>query len=156
MQVDKISILNNTIKYLKELEARVEELESNVDIANSETITKKKCPEELERTSDNYDTRKICMRVKPWVNKRKASDIDESDTELNRSIIKEGKPWDVKVHKKEQEVIIKIKCPYREYILLDIMDAINNMHLDAHTVQSSIVDGVFISTLKSKVCPLFF
>lgn len=156
MQVDKISILNDTIKYLKELEARVEELESCMDITDSKTRTRRQYLEVLEQTSDNYETRKIYKGMKPWVNKRKACDLDESDAELNRITIKEGKPWDVKVNMKEQEVMIEMKCPYREYILLDIMDAMNSMHLDAHTVQSSIVDGALILTLKSKVCLSFY
>lgn len=45
-----------------------------------------------------------------------------------------------------------MKCPYREYILHDIMDAINNLHLDAHTVESSTVDGVLTLAFKAKVC----
>ncbi|KAI4355066.1 hypothetical protein L6164_003878 [Bauhinia variegata] len=138
-EVDQISILSYTIKYLKELEARVEELESCMDNADSKARTRRKNPDVLEQISDNYDNRK-----------RKAFDIDEPETEPNRVAPKEGIPLDVKVNMKEQEVLIEMKCPYREYILLDIMDAINNLHLDAHTVQSSTEDGVLILTLKSK------
>lgn len=152
MQEEKISILGDTIKYLKELEARVEELESYMDIADSETRTKRKCPDVLEQISDNYGTRKIYKGMKPWMNKRKPCDIDETDTELDRLVSEEAKPLDVKVNMKEQEVLIEMRCPHREYILHDIMDAINNLHLDAHTVESSTIEGVLTLTLKSKVC----
>ncbi|XP_027905581.1 transcription factor EGL1-like isoform X3 [Vigna unguiculata] len=147
---EKISILGDTIKYLKRLETRVEELESYMEVADTEARTRRKCPDVLEQMSDNYGTRKICMGVKPWMNKRKASGFDEMDTELERIVCEEAKALDVKVKVKEQEVLIEMKCPYREYILYDIMDTINNLHLDAHTVESSTSDGVLSLTLKSK------
>ncbi|XP_027336895.1 transcription factor EGL1-like [Abrus precatorius] len=149
-EVDKISILGDTIKYLKELETRVEELESYMNIADSEARTKRKCLDVLEQMSDNYGARKICMGMKPWINKRKACDIDEIDTDIDRVVSEEAKSLDVKVNMKEQEVLIEMKCPYRKHVLYDIMDTINNLHLDAHTVESSTFDGVFTLTLKTK------
>lgn len=61
-------------------------------------------------------------------------------------------PSNVKVAMREKEVEVEMKCSYREYILLDIMDEINNLHLDVHSVQSSTIDGILTVTLKSKVC----
>ncbi|XP_020206495.1 transcription factor EGL1 [Cajanus cajan] len=149
-EMEKISILGDTIKYLKKLETRVEELESYMEVADPEARTKRKCPDVLEQMSDNYGARKICMGMKPWINKRKGCGIDEIDTELERIVSEDAKALDVKVNVKEQEVLIEMKCPYREYILYDIMDTINNLHLDAHTVESSTSDGVLSLTLKSK------
>nr|KYP77070.1 Transcription factor EGL1 [Cajanus cajan] len=155
-EMEKISILGDTIKYLKKLETRVEELESYMEVADPEARTKRKCPDVLEQMSDNYGARKICMGMKPWINKRKGCGIDEIDTELERIVSEDAKALDVKVNVKEQEVLIEMKCPYREYILYDIMDTINNLHLDAHTVESSTSDGVLSLTLKSKVCHAIF
>ena len=92
------------------------------------------------------------MGMKPNINKRKACVLDEMDTGLDRIVSEEAKPLDVKINMKEQEVLIEMKCPYREYILYDIMDAINNLHIDAQTVESSTIDGVLTFKLKSKVC----
>ncbi|KAL1366786.1 hypothetical protein HN51_020856 [Arachis hypogaea] len=156
-EVEKISILGDTIKYLKELETRVEELESYMDMADSEARTKRKCPDMLEQISDNYEARKVYNKGmrKPWMmNKRKACDIDEKNIEeIDRFVVSKednNKPLDVKVNMKEQEVLIEMQCPYREYILHDIMDAINNLHLDAYSVESSTNEGVLTLTLKSK------
>ncbi|KAH7522603.1 hypothetical protein FEM48_Zijuj07G0156100 [Ziziphus jujuba var. spinosa] len=143
-EIDKASILNDTIKYLKELEARVEELESYMGSVNYESRARKKYLDIVEQTSDNYKNGKTT-----WITKRKACDIDETDPDLSRVIHKEGPP-DIKVSLKDQEVLIEMRCPYREYILLDIMDAINNLHLDAHSVRSNNHDGVLTLTLKSK------
>ncbi|KAJ4728285.1 Basic helix-loop-helix transcription factor [Melia azedarach] len=149
-EVDKASILCDTIKYLKKLEARVEELESCMNSVDYEARSRRNFPEMLEQTSDNYDNRKIDNGKKPWLNKRKVCDIDETDPELNEVGLKDGLP-DVKVSMKDnKEVVIEMRCPYREYILLDIMDAINNLHLEAYSVISWNLDGVIKLTLKSK------
>ncbi|XVF33331.1 hypothetical protein REPUB_Repub17cG0159200 [Reevesia pubescens] len=152
-EIDKASILKDTIKYLKKLEARVEELESCKDSMDFEARPRRNCLDVVEQTSDNYETRKVNNVKKSCINKRKACDIDESHqtgSELDRVIPKHGLTPDVKVSIKELEVIIEIRCPSREFLLLDIMDAINNLHLDAHTVQSSTLEGVVLVTLKSK------
>lgn len=117
-----------------------------------EAIARRKYLDSAEKTSDNYDKINMDNVKKPWLNKRKACDIDETDPDLNRLVPRESLPLDVKVILKEQEVLIEMRCPYREYILLDIMDAINNLYLDAHSVQSSTLDGVLTLSLTSKVC----
>ncbi|CAL0318373.1 unnamed protein product [Lupinus luteus] len=147
---DKISILGETIKYLKQLEARVEELESYMDIVDSAAKTKRKCPEVLEQISDNYGARKTYKGMKPLMKKKNACDVDETDTDLERVINEEARPLNVKVDMKDEEVLIEMKCIYREYLLHDIMDALNNLYLDAHTVESSTIDGVLTFALKAK------
>lgn len=149
-EIDKASVLSDTIKYMKELEARVEELESCMDSVDFEARARRKYLDMVEQISDNYDMKKIDNGRKSWMNKRKACDIDETDPELNRAVAEDGLPLDVKVSIKEQEVLIEMRCPYREYILLDVMDAINNLHLEAHSVQSSAPNGILTLTLKSK------
>lgn len=147
-EVDKASILNDTIKYLKKLEARVEELESCMYSVDSEPRPKRNYTEMVEQTSDNYDNKKLDNHKKPWINKRKACNIDETDPELNKVVPKDGLA-DVKVSIQEMDVLIEMSCPSREYILPDIMDAINNLHLDAYSVVSSNLDGVLTLALKS-------
>ncbi|KAH7577928.1 hypothetical protein JRO89_XS01G0317300 [Xanthoceras sorbifolium] len=149
-EIDKASILNDTIKYLKKLEARVEELESCMDSIDSEARPRKNYLEMVEQTSDNYDNKSNDYSKKPWINKRKACYIDDTDPELDKYVLKDGMPFDVKVSMKEKEVLIEMRCPYREFILLDIMDAMNNLHLDAYSVVSSNLDDILTVALKSK------
>lgn len=150
VQIDKASILDDTILYLKELEARVEELESCMDSTDLEGRSLlRKFPDTGEETSDNYVKDIVNAKKKPWINKRKASDIEEklagdSSKDNNQSL-------GVNVKIKGLEVSIEIRCLYREYLLLDIMEALNNLHLDANSVQSSTIDGVLTLILKSKV-----
>ncbi|XP_057980949.1 transcription factor EGL1-like isoform X2 [Malania oleifera] len=149
-KIDKASILHDTIEYLKELEAKVEELESCMDLTEYDGKSRRKFSDQVEQISDNYDDRKIENSKKHWVNKRKASDIDEIEPQLNKIVPADGLPLDMKVSIKEQEVLIEMRCPWREYLLLDIMDAINNLHLDAHSVQSSNINDILNLTLNSK------
>ncbi|XP_059634179.1 transcription factor EGL1-like isoform X2 [Cornus florida] len=152
-KIDKASILGDTIEYLKELEARVGELESCVGLAKYEGTARRKNPDMVEQTSDNYENRRIDYTKKAWINKRKACDIDETGPELSNILPKDGPQLDMKVSIKEQEVLIEMRCPSREYLLLDIMDVINNLNLDAHSVQSSNVDGILTLTVQSKPIP---
>ncbi|KAM7511986.1 hypothetical protein LguiB_010861 [Lonicera macranthoides] len=144
-KMDKASILDNTIQDLKELEAQIQEFESCSDLLESEARTGTTFPDMVEHISDNYGS-------KPRLYKRKACYIDETDMDPDVvAISKNDIPLDMKVHIHEHEVLIEMTCLSREYILLDIIEAINNLNLDAHSVQSEICDGVLTLTLKSKV-----
>ncbi|KAF2315309.1 hypothetical protein GH714_038791 [Hevea brasiliensis] len=149
-EIDKASILDDMIRYLEELEARVEELESCKNLVEYTARPRRSELEMAEKTSDNYENMKFENGKKVWIKKRKASFIYETEPELNVMVTEDVLPTDVKVSMREKEVLIEMKCAYREYILLDIMDEINNLHLDVHSVQSSSIDGILTASLKSK------
>ncbi|XP_047341388.1 transcription factor EGL1-like [Impatiens glandulifera] len=152
-EIDKASILDDTILYLKELEARVEELESCIDPSDCEAVTRTRRrqnyhKEMVEQTSDNiYNNGADNCKRRPWiVNKRKACNIDETDPSKKGSLSME-----MKVNIKEENVLIEMKCVWREYLLIDIIDAIGSLNLEAYSVQSSNADGILTITLQSKV-----
>lgn len=149
-EIDKESILSDTINYLKQLESRVAELESFKGWIDHEAGHRRSYMDTGDQTSDNDDIKRIDNGKRSWVNKRKALDIDEAELELDGVSPQDGMPLDLKVCTKEKEVLIEIRCPYREYMLLDLMDEINKLQLDVHSVQSSTLDGIFALTLKSK------
>nr|QTO65820.1 GLABRA3-like protein [Aristolochia deltantha] len=148
-KIDKASVLGDTIEYLRELERRVEELEACKEFADCEPREIRKHPDVVERTSDNYGHNAIAIEKKNLINKRKASDIDEVDAELNWVVSKDGLA-DVTVTIVDKEVLVELRCPWRECLLLEIVDAVSSLHLDAYSVQSSTTDGVLALTLKSK------
>ncbi|XP_052307441.1 transcription factor EGL1 isoform X2 [Populus trichocarpa] len=147
-KVDKVSILDDTIQYLQELERKVEELECRRELL--EAITKRKPEDTVERTSDNCGSNKIGNGKNSLTNKRKAPDIDEMEPDTNHNISKDGSADDITVSMNKGDVVIEIKCLWREGILLEIMDAASHLHLDSHSVQSSIMDGILSLTIKSK------
>ncbi|KAF6175116.1 hypothetical protein GIB67_022797 [Kingdonia uniflora] len=141
---DKESILSDTIEYLKELERRVDELESCREIVEEfDARERKKHPDIAERTSDNYGT-----RLK--INKRKACDMDEMDPDLDWGLPEDVLTMDLTVQMVGNEVFIDIFCPWRECLILEIMDAVSNLQLDAHSVQSSTTHDTLTLNLKSK------
>ncbi|RVX10053.1 Transcription factor GLABRA 3 [Vitis vinifera] len=104
-KIDEVSILGDTIEYLKKLEARVEELETSMDLQTElDARARQKYLDMVEQTSDNYDDKMIDDGKKLWINKRKACDIDETDLEINEIIPKDSLPSsDMKVRINEQE-----------------------------------------------------
>uniref|UniRef100_A0A1D1Z6E0 Transcription factor GLABRA 3 n=1 Tax=Anthurium amnicola TaxID=1678845 RepID=A0A1D1Z6E0_9ARAE len=147
-KTDKASILDDAIKYLKELENRVDNLESYLELRDSEARGRKH-PDITERTSDNYGRDIIASGKKYSICKRKACEVKEQGFENCLILSKDGM-MDINVTIIEKEVVIQMSCPWRDYLLLEIVDAISNLHLEAHSVQSSNVDGNLSLTIKSK------
>ncbi|MBA0853203.1 hypothetical protein Goshw_014741 [Gossypium schwendimanii] len=141
-KADKVSILDVTIEYLQALERRVAELES---CRKSEARTK------IERTSDNYGNNKTNNGKKSSLSKRKAYDVvDEADQEIGYVASKDGSTDNVTLSMNNKELLIEFKCPWREGILLEVMDALSILNLDCHSVQSSTTEGILSLTIKSK------
>ncbi|KAG5228352.1 hypothetical protein OIU78_009862 [Salix suchowensis] len=147
-KVDKVSILDDTIEYLQELERKVEELGSSRELL--EVLTKRKPQDTAERTSDNYGSNKIGNGKNSLTNKRKAPGIDEMEPDVNHNVSKDGSADNITVSMNKEDVLIEIKCLWKEGILLEIMDVASHFHLDSHSVQSSTMDGILSLTIKSK------
>ncbi|XP_065858301.1 transcription factor GLABRA 3-like [Euphorbia lathyris] len=149
-KVDKVSILDETIEYVQELQRRVQELESCKDPREVEGRTRGRPQDAVERTCDNYGSCKTGHKKKAlMMNKRKASEFDEMEEEIEFSITKEGSA-EISVTVNDKDVIIEMKCPWKEGLLVEIMDAVSYLHLDSHSVQSSTIDGTLSLTIKSK------
>lgn len=146
-----MSVLDDTIEYLKELKRRVEELESSKESTELEARGSRRTPDTAERTSDNYGNNRVGNGKKTLLNKRKACDIDELESNSNLILLKDDSTENIKVSVNERNVLIEMKFPWRECLLLEIMDAVSNLHLDSHSVQSACVDGILSLTIKSKV-----
>ncbi|OMO79547.1 hypothetical protein CCACVL1_13603 [Corchorus capsularis] len=146
-KVDKVSILDDTIEYLQDLERRIEELESSREITESEARTKRKPPDHVERTSDNYGNNKISNGKKSFLNKRKACDIDEAELEVDFVGLKDN---NITVSMNKKDFVIEFRCPWREGILFEIMDELSIINLDCHSVQSTTTEGILTVNIKSK------
>ncbi|OWM72045.1 hypothetical protein CDL15_Pgr017928 [Punica granatum] len=143
---DKVSVLDDTIEYLKQLVRRVEELECTV----SEENHRRKLPQDTsERTCDNYGENKLgigkrhSVSKRPSVSKRKAQEMDETGTEINCT-------ENLIVTVEDKEVVIEMKCKWREGLLLEVINAASNLRLDSHSVQTSTADGILSLAMRSK------
>ncbi|XP_027360621.1 transcription factor EGL1-like [Abrus precatorius] len=147
---DKISILDDAINYLRKLEKKVRELEAQRVLIDLEARTKRTPQDMVERTSDNYCNNKFDSKKKSVVNKRKASDIDEKRRGISSKALKKASASNVTICMRDNEILIEMNCLWRERVLLKIMEAINSLCLDCHSVQSSEADGNLNLTIKSK------
>ncbi|KAL1834805.1 hypothetical protein ACET3Z_004456 [Daucus carota] len=149
-KVDNVTLLDDTIDYLKNLEKKVEKLESQKELQDIEAARRKRSCDIIESTSDNYGDKRVDKSLKQALKKRKASGIKE---------VKAIRPFqqedilteDVTISKTGKDITIEILCPWREDLFVEIMGATSNLHLDFHSVQSSNIDGNLSMTIKSKV-----
>ncbi|PIN05635.1 hypothetical protein CDL12_21823 [Handroanthus impetiginosus] len=149
-KVDKVSVLDQTIEYLRELERKVAELESFKEAMELESTTQNKTQDAIDRTSDNYGPNKIVNTKKPLTNKRKACEMEKIDNENNRVRLRDSSTDNITMSITETDVLIEMRCPWRDRVLLEVMEAIGKLRIDTQTVQSSNDDGIFYMTIKAK------
>ncbi|KAL6979576.1 endoglucanase 3 [Sarracenia purpurea var. burkii] len=152
-KVDKVSMFDNTIQTLKELKKRTEKFESCEEVAEVEAKTRRKPRETVERTSDNYRNNTIGPNFssnKPLINKRKTCETGEMEPGINRVLPRDSGADTVSISVTEMDTLIKIRCPWREFLLLEIMDKVSQFHLDSHSVQSTNTGGILSLTIRSK------
>lgn len=51
----------------------------------------------------------------------------------------------------DREALVVMHCQWREFLLLEILEAIGNLYLDPVSVQSTISDSILGLTIKAKV-----
>ncbi|KAL1188915.1 Transcription factor GLABRA 3 [Cardamine amara subsp. amara] len=140
-KIDKVSILDDTIEYLQELERRVQELESCRELTDTETrgtmtMKRKKPYDAGERTSAN------CANNENGNGKRvPVGEAEPADTGLTDNL---------RIGSFGNEVVIELRCAWREGVLFEIMDVISDLNLDSHSVQSSTGDGLLCLTVNCK------
>lgn len=125
-------------------------MEACRESAESGAIERVKHPDIVERTSENYGHNGIADGWKPSMHKRKACDIGEIDAELNWLLSKDSLA-DMTVTIIGKEVLIELQCSWRECLLLEIVEALSSLKLDALLLNSSTTNGVLTLSLASKV-----
>lgn len=148
-QVDKVLILDDTIEYVKELQRRVEELESSRSSNELLAISGGKPQESTERTSDNCGNPRMGLSKQPIAKKRKAHNCDATETDAN--YLRDGPIDYISVRVNDEDVLIEMRCLSREGVMLEIIEALSHFSLDSHSVQSSSSDGILSVTVQSKV-----
>ncbi|XP_062226390.1 anthocyanin regulatory R-S protein-like isoform X2 [Phragmites australis] len=130
-KVDKASILAETIAYLKELERRVQELESSRELISH--------PDEA-RGQKRHD-REIIEKRASGAKRKKASELRaDMEGEHNWVLSKDGTS-NVTVTVTEKDVLLEVQCRWEELLVTRVFDAIKSLHLDVLSVQASTPDG---------------
>nr|GMC80746.1 putative anthocyanin regulator [Ipomoea batatas] len=146
-KVDKISILDETIEYLRDLERRVRNVEPQTERLELEARS-----DNAERTSDNCCAKSADKGKNIVPQKRKASDMEENSRGNHKDCMKNGSGHDViSVNMIRKDVTIEMKCQWSEGMLIKIVQVLNNLHLDCHGIQSSNSDGILFVIIKAKM-----
>ncbi|KAL9231018.1 hypothetical protein vseg_006293 [Gypsophila vaccaria] len=146
-KADKISILDDTIAYLKELERRVEELEACQESPKFDKRKKRKTVDIEERTSDNYGS-DINEGAKKTTKAKENKEVQQESRQVSsRDNMVDNT---ITVSMVDKETVINISCPWRESLLLQIIDAMSSLQLDSQSVHSSTVDGILSLKIHSK------
>ncbi|OEL21937.1 Anthocyanin regulatory Lc protein [Dichanthelium oligosanthes] len=131
-KVDKASILAETIAYVKELQRRVQELESSREPIISRPSG------ETTRLTRRHDDEVIKVSAG---SKRKGSELG-GDVERQRpwTLSKDGAS-NVTVTVSDKDVLLEVQCRWEELLLTRVFDAIKSLHLDVLSVQASAPEG---------------
>nr|CAB3487900.1 unnamed protein product [Digitaria exilis] len=138
-KMDKASILAGAIAYLKELEQKVQELESI------------SCPagKAMLMCHDNEITGMSLSAAK----RNKASELsgDMEEREHHWELSKDGSSNVINVSIMGTDVVVQVQCRWKELLMARVFDAIKNLHLDVLSVQASTPDGLFGLKIKAQV-----
>ncbi|VAI11807.1 unnamed protein product [Triticum turgidum subsp. durum] len=124
-KMDKASILAETITYLKELEQRVEELESS------------RTPSWHPKEGTGRGLHDVAGRKKIKLStgcKRKASESEREDGDGPSNV--------VNVIMMDKEVILEVQCRWKKLLMTRVFDAIKNLRLDIVSVHTSTPGGL--------------
>ncbi|KAM3369337.1 hypothetical protein ACQJBY_017314 [Aegilops geniculata] len=132
-KVDKASILAETIAYLRELEQKVEALESNRAAGIA-----------VQRRHDVAGKKVLAAG-----SKRKASELGGDDAE--RVLPKDGGPSSVvNVTVTDREVLLEVQCRWKELLMTQVFDGIKSLRLDVLSVRASTPDGLLALKIRAQ------
>uniref|UniRef100_A0A0D9W830 BHLH domain-containing protein n=1 Tax=Leersia perrieri TaxID=77586 RepID=A0A0D9W830_9ORYZ len=142
-KVDKASILAETIAYLKELQKRVEELESNNEPSRRPIETRRRRCREVTRKKAYAGAKR---KASPELVSGGSDDDDDGGTDGERHCVS-----NVNVTIMEnKEVLLEMQCQWKELLMARVFDAIKGVFLDVLSVQASTSDGLLGLKIQAK------
>ncbi|KAM0917106.1 hypothetical protein ACQ4PT_009736 [Festuca glaucescens] len=128
-KVDKASIIAETIAYLKELEQRIEELESS------------RAPTTRPTKTTGWRRHGVAGKEVSAGSKRKASEPCESN---------DGPINVITVTVMEKEVLLEVRCRWKQLLMTRVFDALKALSLDVLSVLSSTPDGLLALKIRAQ------
>ena len=143
--MDKASILAETIAYLKELQRRVQELESSRELTSRPSETTRP----ITRARGNE-----CVSKKHCAgSKRKSPDFGGDVEKEHPWVLPKDGTSNVTVAVSDRDVLLEVQCPWEELLMTRVFDAIKGLHLDVLSVQASAPDGFMGLKIRAQVSP---
>ena len=153
LQSDKVSLLGDAIEYVKELQQRVREIQPGR--CQAET-TKRKGSEYIKKETSNAE-RKPKVTDANYKFSHQGDQCVELETYKDRDQTSGCLP--VEVTMEEDVAVLKICCPGRSSLLIDILQKFVNLQLEVFSVKAAITKGILTTILKAKAsllsCAIF-
>ncbi|ONH93608.1 hypothetical protein PRUPE_8G242100 [Prunus persica] len=173
-KMDKASILGDTIEYVKQLRKKIQDLEArNVQMEDDQ---RSRSSGEIHRSNSMKELRSgltVVERTRvgpPGSDKRKLRIVEGSGgaAVAKPKMMEESPPsppppppqssptpmvtgTSLEVSIIESDGLLELQCPYREGLLLDIMQTLRELRIETTVVQSSLNNGFFVAELRAKV-----
>lgn len=144
LQSDKVSLLGDAIEYVKELQQRVRELQPGR--CQAET-TKKKGSEHINKETSKADRRPKATDASNGF-AQQGDRCVELETFKDRDLISGCLP--VEVTMEEDVAVLRVTCPGRSSLLIDILQKFVNLQLEVFSVKAAITKGILTTILKAK------
>ncbi|KAM1169385.1 hypothetical protein ACFX13_031886 [Malus domestica] len=174
-KMDKASILGDTIEYVKQLRKKIQDLEArNVPMeddqqsrSSGEMQRSSSCKElrsglpVVERTQAGHGSDKRKLRIVEGsggvaIAKPKAMEDlppplppPPPQPEPSPTPMVTGTSLEVSII--ESDGLLELQCPYREGLLLDVMQTLRELRIETMVVHSSLNNGYFVAELRAKV-----
>nr|ABY26938.1 putative anthocyanin transcriptional regulator [Operculina pteripes] len=151
-KMGKASILGDTIEYVKQLRKRIQELEeargsqSEVDRQSIGGGVTQHNP--TQRSGASKPHHQMGPRL---INKRAGTRTAERGGGGTANDTEEDAAFHVEVSIIESDALVELRCPYRESLILDVMQMLKELGLETTTVQSSVNGGIFCAEFRAKV-----
>jgi len=148
--MDRASILGDTIEYVKQLRRRIQELESRARLvdSNPKTATAQPPPAASTETKRGHHTGGGYLA-------RAGIAAEASGSCCNSSVVEPpavAGDTEVQVSIIGSDALLELRCPYREGLLLRVMQALHqDLRLEVTSVQASSTGDVLVAELRAKV-----
>jgi len=143
--VDKASVLAETIAYLKELQRRVQELESSRELTSRPFETTRPI---TKARGNECVSKKHCAG-----SKRKSPDFGGDAEKEHPWVLPKDGTSNVTVAVSDRDVLLEVQCRWEELLMTRVFDAIKSLHLDVLSVQASAPDGFMGLKIRAQVSP---
>nr|XP_010906882.1 basic helix-loop-helix protein A isoform X2 [Elaeis guineensis] len=163
-KMDKASILGDTIEYVKQLRRHIQDLESRNSLMESEQwlkATQIHKPGNLEgqsvkksSSSPQSNTVNHIFSSQNRVassDKRKIRVLEGGKGTGKHSKAVEAPSTNVQVSIIESDALLELQCPYRDGLLLKIMQTLHELRLEITSIRSSSANGTFIAEMRAVV-----
>ncbi|KAA8550880.1 hypothetical protein F0562_002564 [Nyssa sinensis] len=145
--MDKASILGDAIEYVNQLRKKIQDLEARARQMEADQPSRMAVDSQIKSSSLKSVADKRKLRIVKESGSAKPKAVDSPP----QRVAEDGGQVDVEVSIIESDALVELRCPYREGLLLDVMQMLLELRVEITTVQSSLTNGVFVSELRAKV-----